>query len=168
MNDASSVTTARNVARYFLATAAFNGELVTNLKMQKLVYLAYGETLARTNQRLFDEPIEAWANGPVVPSLYQELKAYRYAPIDVAFLGFEVTDDIESSEGFAELVEAVRPAQEILDEVFEEYVPLSAFQLVTLTHSHKPWVEARENFGPGDRCNTPLQDDHILAVFSAA
>ena len=40
------------------------------MKLQKLCYYAYGYHLAWEGRRLFPEPFEAWANGPVCPALY--------------------------------------------------------------------------------------------------
>ncbi len=91
----TSVATASDVARYFLGLATEDGDLITNLKMQKLVYYAYAWTLVKNDRKLFDEPIQAWANGPVVPSLYQELKCYRAGPIEEEFLAVESGVDPE-------------------------------------------------------------------------
>lgn len=51
----------RDVANYFLLLNYGND--LTNLKIQKLVYYAYGLHLARYNKRLFKEHIEAWDYG---------------------------------------------------------------------------------------------------------
>ncbi len=61
------MSTADDVARYVLDRHA-----MTAMKMQKLVYYAQAWTLARTGEPLFDEPIEAWVNGPVVRALYDQ------------------------------------------------------------------------------------------------
>lgn len=50
------------------------------LKLIKLVYLAYGWSIA-LDYRLFDEPIVAWKHGPVIRSLYHEFKHFGAAPI---------------------------------------------------------------------------------------
>lgn len=65
--DKVDVITPKDVARYFLYRAYDDGEWVTPLKMQKLVYFAYVWTLLMTGKKLFNEEIQAWPNGPVVP-----------------------------------------------------------------------------------------------------
>lgn len=55
-----------DVAEYILRAG---GEMPT-MKLQQLVYLSQGWHLAATGVRLFDEEIQAWAEGPVVPALY--------------------------------------------------------------------------------------------------
>lgn len=49
-------------------------DYLTNMKLNKLVYFAYAESL-RDGRRLFDEQIEAWPYGPVVPSVYHAFRS---------------------------------------------------------------------------------------------
>jgi uncharacterized phage-associated protein len=60
-----------DVAQYFLAKAGEDaGDLISNLKLQKLVYYAQGFALVLLKKPLFPQCIEAWIHGPVVPALY--------------------------------------------------------------------------------------------------
>lgn len=162
-NAAAPVATADDVARYFLALATEDGDLITNLKMQKLVYYAYAWTLVANDQKLFAEPIEAWPNGPVVPTLYQALKRYGSRPLDERFLR------IGSDEEFAALASKFPDdVLETLNGVYEEYMRMSAFDLVTRTHSERPWREARRGLGPSDYCETAIRDEDIIAEYRAA
>lgn len=54
---------------------------ITNLKLQKILYYIQGEYLAKYKEPLFDNDIEAWAYGPVVPDVYYEYKKYISGPI---------------------------------------------------------------------------------------
>jgi len=47
---------------------------MTHMKLQRLVYYSQAWHLAWDGVPLFPERIEAWANGPVVPVLYEALK----------------------------------------------------------------------------------------------
>lgn len=51
------------------------------LKLQKLLYLAQGFSYAFNDKPLFDDDIEAWVHGPVVPIVYNEYKEYKYNPV---------------------------------------------------------------------------------------
>ncbi|WP_307850044.1 MULTISPECIES: type II toxin-antitoxin system antitoxin SocA domain-containing protein [unclassified Saccharopolyspora] len=42
---------------------------MTAMKLQKLVYYSQAWHLVWDERPLFDEPVQAWANGPVVPDL---------------------------------------------------------------------------------------------------
>src|SRR3954467_14546921 len=61
------MATAHDVAAYILRK---QGEM-TAMKLQKLVYYSQAWSLVWDEEPLFKEPIQAWANGPVVPALYQ-------------------------------------------------------------------------------------------------
>jgi uncharacterized phage-associated protein len=67
-----------DVAKYFLSlTDEDAGDLISNLKLQKLVYYAQGFHLALYDELLFEETIEAWTHGPVIPEMKQETTAAR-------------------------------------------------------------------------------------------
>jgi uncharacterized phage-associated protein len=154
----SKQNTSLDVAQYFLAKALEDGELVSQLKMQKLVYYAYVWTLVRNGAALFEEPIEAWANGPVVPQLYEALRSYGSSPIDEKFL--------EGIESYDELVKKFDPeVLETLDEVYENYMTKTAFELVVMTHEEEPWKQARAGLGPKDRSSNKLDDKLILSTY---
>ncbi|MGK8328482.1 Panacea domain-containing protein, partial [Pseudomonas aeruginosa] len=76
-----------DVAKFFLAQSNEEaGDLVSNLKLQKLVYYAQGFHLAVYDEPLFTDSIEAWTHGPVVPNVYHHYKQFGSgsipAPID--------------------------------------------------------------------------------------
>ena len=99
---------------------------MTNLKVQKLVYYAQGYHLAIFGKPLFDEPILAWQHGPVVESLYNELKG---------FLDGAITECRYDPSKFTE------EQLELLHEVQEAYGQFSAWKLRNLTHSEPPWKD---------------------------
>ena len=61
-----------DIANKLLSHAANNGEgeLMSNMKLQKMLYYQQGFHLAYFNTPLFEENIEAWMYGPVVPCVY--------------------------------------------------------------------------------------------------
>ena len=75
--------TASHIANYFLLRANLDKiSDMTPMKLVKLVYIAYAWYYAICKEKLFKEKIEAWSNGPVVPSLYHEFKRFRHESID--------------------------------------------------------------------------------------
>ena len=66
------------IANKLLASATDydGGELMSNMKLQKMLYYQQGYHLAAFGTPLFDEDIEAWMYGPVVP--LQEVRRGRY------------------------------------------------------------------------------------------
>lgn len=121
--------TCHDVARYFLTlTDEEAGDLISNLKLQKLVYYAQGFHLALFNSPLFEDPIEAWTHGPVVPELYHAYKGYGSDAIPVP-------EDVDISIFDDE-------TQELLNEVYEVFGQFSAWKLRNMTHDEPPWKNA--------------------------
>lgn len=74
--------TAMDVAKYFLATLGCDPESdLTNLKMQKLCAYAQGVSLGLYNRPIFEDQLEAWTHGPVVPAVYHTFKGNGGSPI---------------------------------------------------------------------------------------
>lgn len=89
---------------------------ITIHKLNRLVYLAQAEVVATTGEPLFEDRIEAWQCGPVVPAVIHAFDERGDAAI---------TEPTEHAE--------VEPnAARLIDSVAEKYGPLSAFDLVSL------------------------------------
>lgn len=124
-----------DVAAYILGKC---GPL-TAMKLQKLVYYSQAWSLVWDEAPLFDEDIEAWANGPVCPDLY------------AIHRGWFTVSPSEFKVGNAE---ALTPAQrETVDRVIEAYGKLSSQELSDLTHREEPWKEARAGLPASMRSN---------------
>jgi uncharacterized phage-associated protein len=123
--------TAAEIASYFLAKVEVeDGELISNLKLQKLLYYAQGNHLALYDAILFPEPIEAWNHGPVVPAVYHQYKQYGPSPLPCP-------GDFELSKFSNEL-------QDFLEEVYDVYGQFSAWKLRQMSHEEPPWKNAYE------------------------
>ena len=71
-----------DVAEFFIQVAnQSEDDQMTNLKLNKLLYYAQGAYLARTGKPLFENRIEAWDLGPVVPEVYHKYKVCGKNPI---------------------------------------------------------------------------------------
>ena len=122
-----------DVANFFLSAIDEDaGDLISNLKMQKLVYYAQGIHLAMFDKELFSEGIDAWEHGPVIPSLYHEFKSFGRGAIEPNFENFNI--DIFSKE-----------QKEMLKEVYNTFGQFSAWMLRNMTHEEKPWLETTKN-----------------------
>lgn len=121
-----------DVAAYILSKLG----TCTHMKLQKLVYYAQAWSLVWDETPLFDCPIQAWANGPVVPSLYTRLRGrFQVSPTDLP-------------QGHPEkLTDAQR---ETVDAVLKFYGDKPPQWLSDLTHLEKPWLEARKGIPNGE------------------
>lgn len=126
--------TAMQVAEYFLALQDEDaGDLISHLKLQKLLYYAQGLYLAMTGAPLFPERIEAWQHGPVVPDIYQAFKGWGGNPIPV-----------EQGKARGIRDEAV---VDFLNEVYDVFGQYSAWKLRNMTHQEAPYQEAEDSQG---------------------
>jgi len=80
---------------------------LTNLKLQKLLYCAYGVHLSLFNERLFNDEIQAWKLGPVVPVIYQEFKDCGKKAIGPNSLAGLLRDDFSGEIDFPEFDEII-------------------------------------------------------------
>lgn len=127
---------------------------MTAMKLQKLCYYSYGYHLAWEERRLFPEPFEAWANGPVCPDLYGLHRGrFELAPGDVS--GDPAALDVGERES--------------VNLVLDAYGTLTAHQLSAMTHREAPWVNARARAGaaPLERSSVRLDDEEIFEFFDA-
>lgn len=131
-----AVCSPQAAANYFLKKAQSDRKMLTPMQLIKLVYIAHGWTLALLSRRLFDEKIEAWQHGPVIPSLYHEFKMYGDGFVSKPSLNM----DIDGNVYYPRVNSTEQEALTVLDKVWEVYKGLSASQLRALTHrAGTPW-----------------------------
>jgi uncharacterized phage-associated protein len=145
------------VANYFVRKAIERGgeELLTPMKLVKLVYIAHGWHLALFDEPLIGEAVEAWKYGPVVPTVYHDFKHYRDAQIRkeaVVAKGRKlVLPDIDDDHVAA-----------FLDKVWDAYRRFTAGQLSTMTHEkNTPWYTVWNEKGGSDRQGAIIPNELI-------
>lgn len=60
------------LAQYILCMCMNQGEPISNLQLQKILYFIQGNHLAKKGEPLFDADFYAWKYGPVIPNIYYE------------------------------------------------------------------------------------------------
>lgn len=104
-----------------------HGELISNLKLQKLLYYVQGYFIAVFNEQLFENEIEAWQYGPVVRKMYNHFKKNEASSINI--------------NGNATIAELNNTEESLFNEVLNEYSQYSAVKLMHMTHEELPWVK---------------------------
>jgi uncharacterized phage-associated protein len=135
------MTTAMQVATYLRHQRTVFGEM----QLQKLLYYAQAWTLAWTGKPLFVDEIEAWANGPVVRTVWAAGKYDEVVPPQ------------------AELSDAER---EIVDAVYAFYGDAGGMVLGARTHTEEPWIEARHGLPKNAMSSSPLSQSTMLRYFT--
>lgn len=143
----SSGASAHDVAAYIIEKLG----AITTMKLQKLLYYSQGWSLAWDEEPLFEEEIQAWANGPVV---YDVFKSHRGE--------FKVDSWPQGDLG------RLTPDQvDTVDAVIEAYGALSGQQLSEKTHRERPWLEARGDTPSGAYSSQALSLDTMQEYFGS-
>lgn len=108
---------ALNIAQYI-----YDKGYRSNLQLNKLLYLSFGFYGAATYGRhLFEDEIQAWKLGPVIPNVYFAFKANSFATKEFSY-------NLSPIE------------KEKVDEVLSFYGNKAPFLLVEITHQkNTPW-----------------------------
>lgn len=140
---------ALDVARYIIWYCKEEGYSISNLKLQKLLYFVQAQFLVTVGVPAFEEEIQAWDFGPVVPEVYQYFKLWGSSEIP----------RITIRGAYSRILER---DQEIMDEILEECAPYSANALVDITHHQRPWCEAYKKY-----CNNIIEKKDIKEYFES-
>lgn len=144
-----ATVSSQTVANRFIAIAKERGKYLTPMQVLKLVYLAHAWELGYTGNPLISDRIEAWKYGPVVPALYETIRAYRAAPIP---------HPVPSPQN--EILSAEQNA--MIERVYNTYEGMNGVQLSNLTHQkNTPW-DMIYNQGAGDWAEIP---DSVIKEF---
>ena len=136
-----------DVAAYILAKMG----TMTTMKLQKLVYYSQAWALVWDEKQLFEEDIEAWANGPVVRDLFDYHRGmYEISAIPI---------------GNPRLLN--QEQHETVDAVLDYYGDKSAQWLIELTHIEEPWKQTRRGLQPLERGNRVMSLDTIADYYSS-
>lgn len=125
---------------------------ISTMKLQKLVYLSQGWSLALRDRPLFDGNFEAWANGPVSRDLFRNHRTL-----------YSVSRWPEGDPNALSADDRL-----VVHAVLQNYGALSGKELSELTHvSGTPWTRARSRAGvaPGSSSREPLRDDEMKEHF---
>lgn len=125
----------------------------TTMKLHKLLYYCQAWSLVWDEEPLFDDKIEAWANGPVIRRLFIYHKGL-----------YEVSAD-DFSIGNAQLLNQAQ--RDTVDSVLGFYGDKSAQWLINLTHNETPWINARKGLGPSDRGSVEIKLSDMADYYSS-
>ena len=142
------MATVFDVARYIVKKRG----TITTVKLQKLVYYSQAWSLVWDEKSLFKNKIQAWANGPVIPALFQAHKGkFRVNVKDLPQGNIRRLSKEEKGT---------------IDSVLKYYGNQSAQWLVDLAHLEDPWKEARKGCEAGERCTNKITNASMMDYYS--
>ncbi len=124
---------------------------ISTMKLQKLVYYAQAWSLVWDEQPLFQEKIEAWANGPVVRDLFYFHRG-QFSISSIPIGNPDLLNDVQ---------------KETVDAVLEFYGNKSAQWLIDLSHQEEPWQEARRGISSTAASHRIISIDSIAEYYSS-
>lgn len=138
-----------DVAKYILEKYS----TLTAMKLQKLVYYSQAWHAVWSEEPLFENRIEAWANGPVSPQLYNmhrgqfQIDSRSFQGGDINNLSVDQKDSIGA--------------------VLALYGDKTSQWLSDLTHMERPWIEARNGLQPGEISNNEITLASMVEYYSS-
>ncbi len=142
---ARTKVSAHQAAIWLIVHAERHGDCLTNLKLQKLLYYAQAWHLALYDTPLFDDELEAWVHGPVVPSVYREYKSFGWQPIylDPERYAIALPEEVAAH----------------LEEIYRVYGGYTGHQLELMSHNEDPWQVARGDLPMTEACSNVISPE---------
>ncbi len=130
------------------------GEMISHLKLQKLLNYIYSYCLTLWNYKIFEESPEAWVHGPVFRSVYEMYSSYGYKNIDIP-------------EDNTNMLLHDSNLEKLVLKISEGYGKYNARELEKMTLREAPWKKARERAGVREKesCQEFILDSDIKEYF---
>ncbi len=141
------------------------GDNVSPKKLQKLLYYVEAWNMVHLGTPLINEDFEAWVHGPVLPSVYRQLKEFGFNNLRV------INEEEDAAE--KEIAEIIKNNQlnedqlSVVYSVLDKYGSMSAFELEILTHNESPWLEARAGIPPHISCNAIIPKQKMKSFYAS-
>lgn len=114
---------ALEIAKYVINHEHSKGREISNLRLQKLLYFIQAKVLVETGDPCFEDIMEAWDFGPVVPCVYHTYKIF--GSWDLSFTG--------------EVPAIIEEISQMIDSIVDYCQSFPTRQLVEITHNQDPW-----------------------------
>lgn len=124
---------ALKIAEYVIKYSTLKGTPVSNLRLQKVLYFIQAEFTVSKKTPCFNDRIEAWDLGPVVPVVYRKYKVFGATSIPV-------DNSANTENGITS--DDIKTINETVDQC-NNY---STSALVEITHNQDPWIRAHNSF----------------------
>jgi uncharacterized phage-associated protein len=155
-------TDPRSIANLLLKEARARDFSISNLKLQKLLFLCHAFYLVETGQGLVRGSFEAWQYGPVHREAYDAFKRFAAEPIT------EDADKLDPVTGIRQALALPtdRAVIDVVQKVLQFYGAKSPGELVELTHAKNgPWDHVVSAAATNANIGLKISDDIIAERF---
>ena len=160
----------KDMARYTILRLIQNGDTICPLKLQKILYYmqAWHMVYFGRNNTLFDDIPEAWVNGPVYRNVYETYKSIpMYEQIQLTFFKIASSEDMHNEmRKLYESLSITEKQNEFIESIYRHYGTMSHDRLVYLTHSQRPWNNARKGLNAFEYTNEKIDLDDMFQYYS--
>lgn len=122
---------------------------ITNIQLQKILYYIQGRYIAEHKEPLFDNDMEAWDYGPVIPDVYYEYRQYKsnnIRGIEPKHKDLFENDDID-----------------LIENTIIEKCNLNVWTLVNDTHNESPWNKAFQKPGVNNLISIESLEEYFVS-----
>jgi uncharacterized phage-associated protein len=123
------------------------------MKLQKLMFYSQAWHMVWEEEPLFADDFQAWANGPVLPALYDRHRGM-----------FKVDRSLFKDANAGNLTDEQRGD---IDKVLGFYGDKTAQWLSNLTHQENPWLNARGELPAGAASSEVIPKSAIHEYYSS-
>ena len=164
----------KKLSQFVLDYASSQKRELTNLDLQKILYLLWIESYKQHQQPLFYDYFRAWQIGPCIPDVYYEYCPYGAMPINNPL----TTHDTELQAEFTELIPLLEQIFKLSPEEMKEKIckpglawdkiynngegkekriPFS--DIINLDIQNKPAIKESKQTNPYEKINQQLKED---------
>lgn len=145
------MTTALRLSHYIVDKCTKDGEPVSNLQLQKILYFLQSVYCRATRgSLLFPDEFEAWPYGPVLHCVYDEYSCFGGGVIEETYPVFETRLGVSSD------------VIKFLDDGIESLRRKYPWDLVRLSHAEgSPWKQVYQN---GKGYKQPIPNSMIIGA----
>lgn len=161
------------IANYIIEYSNDKGYSINNLILQKILYFANVIKIVDTKNPLFEEQMEKWKYGPVVPSVYHEYKrfgAFQITKQDIVKEYFHFENIENNSLGNIKICK-YQPQDipeldtNLLKKVIDRFSDVNIFDIVEKTHKQEPWKKYEKLINDGVQ-GIKYTNEEILNYFN--
>ena len=116
-----------DIARYVVTYCTKIGKPISNLQLQKILYFVQLNFIVNYGEVAFEDDMEAWQHGPVIPEVYQEFM----------YDGNKILRNYPNVEN-----RICGQDKDLIDMIVEQSIKLDPWQLVEISHKKdSPWYK---------------------------